>query len=267
LSSAPAVAAAQQLGIPTVLLEQNSVPGRATRWLAPRAKLLCAGMPQARHWLAIDDDRFAVTGNPVRAEFWQSATSPPANERTLVVLGGSGGARELNAAFLTALGQLNGLIHGWRIIHQTGVADVENVARHYALLGCNATVTPFIDHPAEVLSTADVVVSRGGAITLAELAALGKCAVVCPFSRAADQHQWHNAQAYAAVSACEVVDFRTGDAAAALAKKLSILLTDRRRRGELSSAMRRLATPNATQRVTTLLQQQLTATSVNRQAA
>ncbi|MBS0210019.1 MAG: UDP-N-acetylglucosamine--N-acetylmuramyl-(pentapeptide) pyrophosphoryl-undecaprenol N-acetylglucosamine transferase [Planctomycetes bacterium] len=268
-ASVPAVAAAQRMNLPTLLLEQNAVPGRATRWLAGRASVVCLALSQSQSWLGSAGNKAVVTGNPLRRPFRVTSRRADADrvQKTCVVLGGSGGAVELNTAFLDALTQLRGVALGWRMVHQTGTTEAEAVARRYALMGCDAHVTPFIDHPAEVLAEADLVVTRAGATSLAELAALGVPTVACPYPRAVDQHQWHNAQVYAEAGGCHLVDFRTGEPGATLAKTLAPLLVDRVAREALGQAMRRLAVPDAAERVAMIVSEMIGYSTLMRQAA
>lgn len=203
-ASVPTVWAAWRLGIPTVLLEQNVLPGRATRWLSRIADVVCLSFEESRDWLP-RRARTVVTGNPVRRRF-QACSAPiigseeaGTDVRRLLILGGSLGARGLNEALLDALARSPAEWADWEIVHQTGAADCEVIRERYAALGLSARVEPFLS-PVELpdlMQRADLVISRGGATTLAELACIGAATIVVPWSGAADDHQTLNARWYA----------------------------------------------------------------------
>lgn len=202
-ASAPAAWAAAHRRIPLVLLEQNVLPGRATRWFAGRASAVCLSHEASRRYLS-RDCAAVVTGNPVRAI---PPAPKPASPR-LLVLGGSAGARTLNRSVPLALARLRRTMAGWEIVHQTGPAEHEATLQRYAALGLPARVEPFLpDVPAE-LAGASLAVSRAGGTTLAELTAAAVPAVVVPYPHAADDHQRLNALAFAADGAGRVVDQR-----------------------------------------------------------
>lgn len=247
-ASVPMARAAARRGIPLVLLEQNAVPGRATRWLARRADVLCSAFAEVKHYLP-PGCHWRVTGNPVRESFLagrQSRVSSDNTERLfhgaharpgrrpswppvptelaapateveappvqppkqLLVLGGSRGARWLNTNVPLALAEIKKHFQGWRVVHQTGHDDHETTAAIYRRLGIDAVVEPFIADVAKVLATTDAAVCRAGGTTLAELAVSGVPAVLVPYPYAADDHQRRNAEVYAAAGACYLLDQR-----------------------------------------------------------
>ena len=255
-ASVPLAHAAVKVGIPLVLLEQNAVPGRANRWLVPHASLVCLAFDEARRGLPRTAGRVLLTGNPIREGFDQDI--PPhqrrkcGGDRLLIVLGGSGGSRQLNSAVPPIVALAGHALAGWRIVHQAGSADAEMVAQRYRGLGIDVEVTSFIDDMPETLSGANLVISRGGGTTLAELAAAGVPAIVCPLASAAHDHQRRNAEAFERRAACQVWQPERLDAAGeqgVLAESLSELLTDAARRAAMSRAMRSLAHPLAADRV------------------
>ncbi len=247
-ASVPTARAALARKIPLVLLEQNAVPGRATRWLARRADVLCSAFAEVKHHLP-PRCHWRVTGNPVRDSFlnspraeaqraatgWtfhgahgQSGLRPswpplPAQQdapaglieappiqppKQLLVLGGSRGARWLNTNVPLALAEIKKYFEGWRVVHQTGNDDYEATVAIYRRLGIDALVHPFIADVAKTLAASDAAVSRAGGTTLAELAASGVPAVLVPYPHAADDHQRANAEVYAASGACFLLDQR-----------------------------------------------------------
>jgi len=255
-ASVPTVRAATAAGIASVLLEQNTVPGRATRWLAPTAELVCASFDSVRDHLR-HGCHVRVTGNPLRRAFTGQQT--PARvmpdrlgtQRTLVVLGGSGGAQTLNEQVPRALYKAGLALAGWRVVHQSGERDCSRTSDLYRKLAINATVVPFIENMPTLLRSSHLAVSRSGGTTLAELAASGVPAIVLPYPHATDDHQRKNADAYCAAGATRLVDEREveGRLDNHLASTLIEMLNNHALRVRMAHAMTRLARPEATRRV------------------
>ena len=261
-ASAAMAKAAARRGLPLVLLEQNAVPGRATRWLAGSATLICTTFAQAhRHLHARCHVR--VTGNPLRPGFGRlEGPKTPSHAgsgrtRQLLILGGSGGAQSLNENVPKALLQVRSRLAGWRIVHQSGPAQVEATRELYRLLRLRAQVGSFVTNMAATLRETDLAICRAGGTTLAELAAAGVPAILLPYRYAADDHQRRNADIFAAAGACVVLDERevNGRLDYRLADTLLPLLMDRAERAAMSAAIRRLAHPDATWDVATLIRQ------------
>jgi UDP-N-acetylglucosamine--N-acetylmuramyl-(pentapeptide) pyrophosphoryl-undecaprenol N-acetylglucosamine transferase len=252
----PVARAAAALRVPYVLLEQNAVPGRATRWLAPAAGLVCSAFGGIRAHLK-SGSRVRVTGNPLRREFVENAAparSLPdrlAGRRTLVVLGGSGGAQTLNEQVPRALYKAGAVLHGWHIVHQAGPRQAERTAHLYRKLGLAATVAPFIDELPRLLRGAHLAVSRAGGTALAELAASALPAIVLPHPAAPNDHQRKNAEVFAAAGACRTIDQRapSGRLDDHLAQTIIELAGDHPQRVRMAQAMRSLARPGATRDV------------------
>ena len=263
-ASAPVVLAAHRLGIPALLLEQNSIPGRSTRWLSRWAKVVCLSYPQS---VAYFDLRVAtrLTGNPIRTEIAALANLErvESNPPTLLILGGSQGAQALNAAILELLKSQPELFSGWSIVHQTGAAQCAAVMQQYKALSVSAEVAPFFHDLDCRYQAATLVISRAGATTLAELACAGIPAILVPYPSAADNHQWHNAQAFeeaGAARTCRQAEM-PAETAGELAKLLSELVRNAKLRAEMSEAMRSLAQPRATGQVIEALLQSIDQTS------
>jgi UDP-N-acetylglucosamine--N-acetylmuramyl-(pentapeptide) pyrophosphoryl-undecaprenol N-acetylglucosamine transferase len=255
-ASVPAARAAAALGIDYVLLEQNVVPGRATRWLAPRAALVCAAFDEVRGQLK-SGCRLRITGNPLRRGFCEPAEPGrrPAGrlrgKRTLIVLGGSGGAQTLNEQVPRALYKAGAALHDWQIVHQSGPRDAQRTAELYRKLGLRASVAPFIDELPKLLARCDLAISRAGGTTLAELAACGVPAILLPYPAAADDHQRKNADALAAAGASRTIDQREveGRLDNHLARVVVELASSPAVRGRMAEAMRAAARPEATRLV------------------
>jgi UDP-N-acetylglucosamine--N-acetylmuramyl-(pentapeptide) pyrophosphoryl-undecaprenol N-acetylglucosamine transferase len=193
-ASAPAVIAARSLGIPVALLEVNAVPGAATRWLGPLAsRVVCAfegGASGARGVCTGPPLPPGLTRGPrgalpaARADLGFDPARP-----LLVVLGGSQGAAALNAFVRAHLARL--LAGGVQVLHQVGPDRLAEAGA----AGAGYRAVEYVEPAARALEAATVVLSRAGASTLCEIAALGVPAFVAPYPRAAGDHQTRNAQA------------------------------------------------------------------------
>jgi len=241
-SSGPVVALAAVRGVPTLLLEQNALPGMTNRLLA---RFVRAAAVTYESTLPFFRGKGFVAGNPVRPGFVAAPTteSAPADGRVRVLIfGGSQGAHAINAACVDAAADLARL--PLAITHQTGERDLAFVREGYARAGLQARVEPFLYEMEREMHQADLVVCRAGATTLAELAAAGKPAILIPLPTAADDHQRRNAEVVAAAGAAEVIEQRelTGRA---LASRVGALAADRARLEAMGRAARALARPDA----------------------
>jgi len=249
-ASAPIVWAASRAKIPVVLLEQNVIPGRTTRWLSRSAALVCVSFPEAVRQLP-KAGAVEVTGNPLRREIIDllAAHSSMRHEkpRQLLVLGGSQGADSLNDAVTVAVRQLGNDLKSWRVVHQTGPRQADAICETYQGISIDATVAPFFDDMAERYRSASLVISRAGATTLAELTCCGLPMILLPFRHAADDHQRANARSLAEAGAAVVVEHRdtAEQTANELTGQLRLLLTDDARRSNMSAAALRLGRPDA----------------------
>jgi UDP-N-acetylglucosamine--N-acetylmuramyl-(pentapeptide) pyrophosphoryl-undecaprenol N-acetylglucosamine transferase len=241
-SSGPVVLAAAVRGVPTLVLEQNAVPGLANRMLARVVDAAAVTYEDTLPWFG---RRGFVSGNPVRAGFFESAgPAPPLEGRParLLVFGGSQGAHGINVAMMEAAARLAAA--DLDVTHQTGAADLEAVRAAYRAACLRARVEPFLDRMDREMAAADLIVCRAGATTLAELAAAGRAAVLVPLPTATDDHQRRNAEALVRVGAALMIEQRDLDGAR-LADALSALVADEPRRLRMASAVRTFARPEA----------------------
>ena len=261
-ASVPLARAAIRRGIPLVLLEQNALPGRATRWLAPGASLVCTAFEGTARYLRARCP-VRATGNPIRPGFARRPDAGSARGngekpagRQLVILGGSAGASALNENVPPALSRIRPRLEGWRVLHQSGTAQFEVTRQRYRDLGLPAAVVPFVEDMAGLLSGSHVAVSRAGGTTLAELAAAGVPAVLVPYPHAADDHQRINAEAFASEGGCLVLDEREcpGKLDQALAEVLSGLVTNPETAARMAASMRRIARPDAARHAAELIE-------------
>jgi UDP-N-acetylglucosamine--N-acetylmuramyl-(pentapeptide) pyrophosphoryl-undecaprenol N-acetylglucosamine transferase len=210
-TSAPPVFVAKDSGVKTFLHESNTIPGKSNRFLSRFVDEAFVGFPEAAARLRTK--RTTVTGTPVRPQFFQSAIRNPQsaialglnpNLPTLLVVGGSQGARGLNDLVLSALPLLKG--KNWQWLHLTGAADFEKVQTAYARLGLPVVVKPFLAEMDLALGAATACVSRAGASSLAEIAAMRLPSALVPLPTAADNHQFFNASAFEKTGAAKLLD-------------------------------------------------------------
>ena len=191
----PVGLAAWVLGVPLVIHEQNSRAGLSNKLLGRLAARVCLGFEEAAPFFPVG--RTVITGNPVRQEIaalHEKERSLNRRPPTILVTGGSQGARALNMAAAPALAGLIREGQAVNIIHQTGAADLEEVRRIYREAGAAAEVEEFFQDMAALYRRADLVVCRAGALTLSELAAAGLPSILVPLPTAADDHQTLNAR-------------------------------------------------------------------------
>ena len=240
-SSGPVVLAAALRRIPTLLLEQNAVPGLTNRLLA---RFVTAAAVTFEPALDYFGRRGLVTGNPVRPEFFDPAPGGPAGPPRILIFGGSQGAHAINVAMVEAAARLAAGPGRMALTHQTGERDLELVLDGYRRAGLEARVEPFLFDIDREMKAADLVVCRAGATTLAELAAAGAPALLIPLPTAADDHQRRNAEVLVAGGAAEMIEQKdlSGDR---LAGRIDALLSDRARLRSMSEAARRFARPDA----------------------
>jgi UDP-N-acetylglucosamine--N-acetylmuramyl-(pentapeptide) pyrophosphoryl-undecaprenol N-acetylglucosamine transferase len=242
-----AVVLAARLGrIPAVLLEQNVVPGAANRLLGRLTARVCLGFAEAASFFP--SGRTVHTGNPIRRGILAAGPRPPTGRRGLLVVGGSQGAHRLNEAMTAAADLLGSELGSVDIVHQTGVTDRDAVAARYAALGLGARVEAFLGDMGAVYAAADVVVARAGAMTCAELTAVGLPSILVPYPFAADDHQRHNAEVLVRAGAATMILDRELDAER-LATALWALLSDPKHHAAMASAARALGRPQAAERV------------------
>ena len=203
--SGPVVLMAALMRKPTLVMESNALPGWTNRVLARFVNRAAVSFEQALPYFR---GKAVVTGNPVRREFFEiPAKRREPGKLSLLIFGGSQGARAINEAMIAALPSLKSLPVALRIKHQTGPADFEKVKAAYAAAGWNeqADVTSYIDNMMNDFAAADLVICRAGATTTAELIAAGKASIMIPFPQAADDHQRKNAEALQAAGAARMI--------------------------------------------------------------
>lgn len=207
----PVLKAAQLKHVPTVIQEQNSFPGIATRRLAAGAQVVYLGFDDARAHLS-SSANCMLTGNPVRAELRNakraealSAFNLDHNKKTILVFGGSQGARAINQAVLTAM-LAGDISQNYQLLWLTGKREYTEVLERTKDKAASHALFPYEHRMNLVYAAADVAIARAGALTLAELEMCGVPAILIPYPHAAGDHQRKNAESYTALGFAEVVE-------------------------------------------------------------
>ena len=208
----PPVLAAKALGIPYVLLEQNARPGRANRLLAAGAERIYVQWAEARPHFPGSGAKVVVTGSPLRAQMKRVPRAEALRRfgleeglPTLAVVGGSQGAEALNRGVPASL---DGTASKLQVIHVTGAGKAEAVRADYESKGAKAAVVEFVSDMDALYSAADLLISRAGAMAIAEIAALEVPSVLVPIARSSGDHQRENARALAKAGGAILVEER-----------------------------------------------------------
>ena len=253
-ASGPTLKMAQRLGIPTVIQEQNSYPGKTNRLLAKEVAAVCTayeGLEQV-----FPKDKIHFTGNPVRAELRQLSLGKeeafacfpqldPA-KKTILVIGGSLGARTLNESVLYGAEKLGS--NGIQILWQCGKYYFEQMKEEVAKLsGAEIVLTDFIARMDAAYTVADVIISRAGALSISELCLVGKPVILVPSPNVSEDHQTKNAMALVKNHAAILV--KDNEAKTSLLDRAENLLADHKEQQQLSEAILRMAKPDATKEI------------------
>ena len=250
-TSAPPVLAGRKCGAKTFLHESNTIPGRANRFLAWFVDGAFVGFPEAAGRLG--SGKTMVTGTPVRPQFQprnaatcrkQLGLEP--DRPVILVVGGSQGARGLNDAVISVLPLL--AKKNWQWLHFTGNADFEKVKAAYAAQGINAMVKPFFMEMELALGAATACVSRSGASSLAEMAAMRLPTLLVPLPTAADNHQLSNALAFSNTGAAKLLEQKNATSET-VAAEVAALVEDAAMRGKMQAAMTRWHAPESAGRI------------------
>jgi len=241
-SSGPVVLLASWMGLPTMILEQNARPGFTNRmllrWVDKAVAAFDASLPYFK-------GKGVALGNPVRDEFYAIPRKDPKGRLALLIFGGSQGSRVLNHAVAAALPLLKSERNRLAVVHQTGPADAVWMKTQYQEHGfAEATVAPFLDDMPSYFRQADLVVSRAGATTCAELIAARRAAILVPFAAAADDHQALNAEVLRAAGGADIVPEGV-DLASRLAERIRFYLGHRERLAAIALGLESLRKEDA----------------------
>jgi UDP-N-acetylglucosamine--N-acetylmuramyl-(pentapeptide) pyrophosphoryl-undecaprenol N-acetylglucosamine transferase len=255
-TSAPPILAARKFDAKTFLHESNTIPGRANRFLARFVNEAFTGFPETAG--LIKARKTCVTGTPVRPQFSLSARTSDCRVAlgldptllTVLVVGGSQGASGLNEMILSSLPLLAS--KNWQWLHLTGAADFEKVSAAYAAQKIRAVVKPFFAEMELALGAATAAVSRAGASSLAEIAALRLPSLLVPFPAAADNHQYFNALAFEKTGAARLLE-QKNSTPEKTASILGELMTDEPARQKMRAALAPWHTPKAAEQIAELI--------------
>jgi UDP-N-acetylglucosamine--N-acetylmuramyl-(pentapeptide) pyrophosphoryl-undecaprenol N-acetylglucosamine transferase len=255
--SLPALLAAISQGRPTIIHEQNAVSGRANRLLAPFVTAVACAFPTLRHATARTQARAVVVGNPVRPEIRalaEQAYEPPLGQIRILVTGGSQGARLLSELMPAALAALSEpLRHRLHVEQQTRAESLECARRTYQDALIDAELSPFFRDMAGRLTRAHLVIGRAGASTISELAVAGRPSILIPLGASLDDDQGQNAKMLAESGGAEVAR-ETGLTQAMMTSALETLLANPARLARMAAGARRLARPDAAERLADLVE-------------
>jgi UDP-N-acetylglucosamine--N-acetylmuramyl-(pentapeptide) pyrophosphoryl-undecaprenol N-acetylglucosamine transferase len=252
--SGPVLLMAAMGGVPTLVMESNALPGWTNRVLARFVDRAAVSFEESLRYFR---GKGVVTGNPVRREFFDIPRKTRDTARfSVLVFGGSQGARAINDAMVAALPLMQAERATLFITHQTGEQDFERVRRGYvdAGWGEQADVRRYIDDMVAEFADTDLIICRAGATTSAELVAAGKAAIMIPFPFAADDHQRKNAEALAAAGAVRMIlqQELNGER---LATEIKALVTEPDTITRMEEASRKLARGDAASTTVDLMQE------------
>jgi UDP-N-acetylglucosamine--N-acetylmuramyl-(pentapeptide) pyrophosphoryl-undecaprenol N-acetylglucosamine transferase len=245
-ASVPALLAAKLKGLPCLLHEQNAIAGLSNKLLGRWATRICVSFASSRS--SFPAAKVVVTGNPVRPALEQISTELPL-DGTLLIFGGSRGARAINQTVIEALPTLAQWDKRPRIVHQTGKDDFAEVQKAYRDAGLDEKqVVPFIDDMATAYRDATLVVCRAGATSLAELTVCGRPAILIPFPFAAADHQTANAKALEQKDAAQLLP-QSKLTAESLITSVKALLEERQALEKMAINSRKLGQRGAAERI------------------
>ncbi len=248
-ASGPMILAAWLRGVPTAVLEQNTVPGVTNRILGRFARAVYVMFEGSRGYFPAR--KVHVLGNPIRRQLLENflrSTQAANGKFNILVLGGSQGARAVNLRMVEAAAHFGDVEDDLRIVHQTGAKDEAQVRRGYEELGVDADVRPFIDNMSEAYRRADLVVCRAGATTLAEVMVAKKASILIPFPYATDNHQELNAKELVDAGAARMLVERELDGEK-LADAILELYRSPGDRAEMEQAASRTGRPEAAREI------------------
>ncbi|MBO9446520.1 UDP-N-acetylglucosamine--N-acetylmuramyl-(pentapeptide) pyrophosphoryl-undecaprenol N-acetylglucosamine transferase [Ruegeria sp. R14_0] len=253
--SIPALGAATMLGIPRMIHEQNGVLGRVNQLFAKRVAQVACGvwptdLPEGAQGIH--------TGNPVRAAVLERAAAgyiPPGDyPMSVLVMGGSQGARVLSDVVPDAIAALpENLRHHIRVAHQARDEDGERVTAFYAEHGIRAEVLPFFDDVPRRMSDAQLVISRSGASSVADISVIGRPSILVPFAAAAGDHQTANARGLVQAGGAILIPENALDVSA-LTEQITAVLTNPEAAQKMAHAALSTGAPDATERLVALVE-------------
>jgi UDP-N-acetylglucosamine--N-acetylmuramyl-(pentapeptide) pyrophosphoryl-undecaprenol N-acetylglucosamine transferase len=244
---------ASLMRVPTLVMDSNALPGFTNRRLAPFVTKAALTFEEAVKFFG---RKGVVTGNPVRKEFFDIPPKQRENDKfSLLIFGGSQGARAINSAMVESLKHLQSFKNQLQITHQTGETDFETVEKGYAQNDWQtADVRRYISDMVSEFAETDLIICRAGATTCAEIAAAGKAATMIPLPTAADDHQRKNAEALARKGAARMILQKdlTGES---LAREITDLIEKPEKITEMEASAKKLAKSDAAEATVDLIEE------------
>ncbi|HRP90274.1 MAG TPA: undecaprenyldiphospho-muramoylpentapeptide beta-N-acetylglucosaminyltransferase [Edaphocola sp.] len=257
-ASFPMLNAAQSLGVPTLIQEQNSFAGKSNKILGKKAKVVCVAYENMEQFFP--KDKITKTGNPVRASIAQSTISKEEGinafgldkgKKTLLIVGGSLGAKAINEAIAKDLKSL--VDAGLQVIWQTGMPFFNEALKAAEPFKDKVKVMEFIKEMEQAYAAADIVISRAGALAIAEMCIVAKPVIFVPYPFAAEDHQTSNAMALVKNNAAWMV--KNDDASKMLVNKLLGLLKGEEIQQEMKNNLKEMAIVDADERIAKIVKQ------------
>ncbi len=252
-TSAPLILTASRRKLPSLIHESNAIPGKVTRWLAPKVDRVLIGFSECSRHLPGAQTR--VTGTPVRTSLGHAARAEAAavlgldaGKFTIAVMGGSQGALGLNDMVIRCLPEWEDLKDRIQFVHLTGTKDNDLTLANYRRHGFGAAVMPFCERMEMVYSLADLAISRSGASSLAEIAHYGLPSILIPYPHAAEDHQTRNAEIFVRAGASVLVPQKVENVAR-LTAEVRALATGEGLRREMAARSAAMAGRDATLRI------------------
>lgn len=257
-ASFPVLNAAQRLGIPTLVQEQNSYAGKSNKILAKKASKVCVAYDKMEQFFP--KEKLVLSGNPVRPLIAQSKLSQAdglahfglkADKKTILVVGGSLGAKSINEAIAASLENI--IASGCQVIWQTGKPFFEAARASASALKDQVVVRDFIREMDQAYAAADIVISRAGALAIAELCIVGKPVIFVPYPFAAEDHQTSNAMAL--VNNKAALCIKDNVVKEQLLPTLLSLMENKEEQMEMQQQLLKMAIVDADERIATIVQQ------------
>ena len=250
--SGPVLLMAAIMGVPTLVMDSNALPGFTNRQLARFVDRAALTFDESVKFFG---KKGMVTGNPVRREFFDVPKKLRSDLMHVLIFGGSQGARAINNAMVDALGNLARLDGRLSITHQTGEADLEKIKAAYSASNYSgADVRPFISDMSAEFGKADLVICRAGATTCAELSAAGKASIMVPLPTAADDHQRKNAEALERAGAAKMI-LQTELTGESLAAEIADLIESPEAITVMESAAKQLGREDAAEKTVDIIEE------------
>ena len=262
--SGPVIRTASKMGIPCIIHEQNAYPGVTNKMLAKSVNKVMLAVPDAKKYFEKAD--FVVTGNPVRGDILtadkeESRTELKLDERPMILsFGGSLGARKINEAVADIVAR-SGKDGRYQHIHAYGkygdwFPDLVKEKGTDISQCTNLDIRPYIDNMPTCMAAADLVICRAGAITLSEIQAMGKPAILIPSPNVAENHQYHNAMALVNAGAAEIIE-ESELSGETLMKTVDKMLLDPEKLKTISENSRKMAITDANERIYSIVKKTL----------